>query len=124
MKAIESHTHDACITWRAGNGTILLQNVVRKDEECITSRISFWRNFINMYYRGSGSNVICCEGDGCNNGAHRHTHRKGENIPPGRQKFVLPGISDLTKNKNNGNIQWKWYKNFMSNFYLINLIVL
>jgi len=104
MKVIESNTHDACITWRAGNGTILLQNVVRQDEECITSRINFWKNFINMYYRGSGSTVTCCEGDGCNNGAHSITNRKDENISQSRLQFVLPGISDLTKNQNTGNI--------------------
>ena len=99
MKVIESHTHDACITWRAGNGTILLQNVVRKDEECKTPRINFWKNFINMYYRGSGSTVICCEGDGCNNGAQSLTNWKNENIPQSKLQFVLPGISDLKKSK-------------------------
>ena len=46
--------HDACITWRVGNGTVLLQNLVRFSEECAPSKIKFWSNFIDLYYRGTG----------------------------------------------------------------------
>ena len=60
--------HDACITWRVGNGSILLQNLVRYSEECTASKIKFWSKFIDLYYRGTGGNVQCCTNNGCNNG--------------------------------------------------------
>ena len=63
-----STQHDACITWRVGNGTVLLQNLVRFSEECAASKIKFWSNFIDLYYQGTGGNVQCCSGDGCNLG--------------------------------------------------------
>ena len=104
MKVIESNAHDACITWIAGNGTILLQNVVRKNEECITSRINFWKNFINMYYRGSGSTVVCCEGNGCNNGAQSHSRRNNGNNHRNRLQFGISGTRDSTEIHDTGNI--------------------
>ena len=94
MKIIESTTHDACITWRAGNGTVLLQNVVRASEECTTSRINFWSSFIDMYYRGSGSSVKCCQDEGCNSGFgnYRNTNRETNNL--NRVKFQFSGLQD------------------------------
>ena len=65
---VNSLAHDACITWRVGNGTVLLQNLVRLNEECTPSKVNFWSNFIDLYYRGSGGNVQCCSGNGCNTG--------------------------------------------------------
>ena len=65
---VNSLAHDACITWRVGNGTVLLQNLVRLNEECSPSKVNFWSNFIDLYYRGSGGTVQCCSGDGCNTG--------------------------------------------------------
>ena len=73
-----------------------------------------------MYYRGSGSTVMCCEGDGCNNGAQSLTNRKDENIPQNRMQFVLPGISDLSNIQNTGNIRLRWCKNW--GFLFKNLI--
>ena len=65
---VNSLAHDACITWRVGNGTVLLQNLVRLNEECTPSKVNFWSNFIDLYYRGSGGTVQCCSGNGCNTG--------------------------------------------------------
>ena len=93
-KLIESTTHDACITWRAGNGTILLQNVVRAAEECTTSRINFWSSFIDMYYKGSGSSVKCCQDDGCNSGAANYRERNQEQNNLNRIKFQPPSLID------------------------------
>ena len=94
IKIIESTTHDACITWRAGNGTVLLQNVVRASEECTTSRINFWSSFIDMYYRGTGSSVKCCQDEGCNSGLgnYRNTNRETNNL--NRVKFQFSGLQD------------------------------
>ena len=91
QKIVESNTHDACITWRAGNGTILLQNVVRRVEECTNSRIKFWSSFIDMYYRGSGSSVNCCQNEGCNDGAENFRDRNYETNNQNRIKFQLSG---------------------------------
>ena len=66
---VNSNTHDACTTWRVGNGSILLQNLVRFSEECTSSKINFWGNFIDLYYKGSGGSVQCCSTDGCNIGS-------------------------------------------------------
>ena len=109
-KVIESNAHDACITWRAGNGTILLQNVVRKDEECVKSRLTFWSQFIDLYYRGSGSTVTCCQGDGCNNGIHNFRNREDANMNQERLQSVLPGVSDLSGMHNLGTINIKLQK--------------
>lgn len=68
---VTSVTHDACITWRVGNGSILLQNLVRYSEECAQSKVSFWSNFIDLYYRGTGGNVQCCTTNGCNIGSEQ-----------------------------------------------------
>jgi hypothetical protein len=68
LALVNSMQHDACITWRVGNGTVLLQNLVRFSEECAPSKIKFWSNFIDLYYRGTGGNVQCCTGNGCNLG--------------------------------------------------------
>ena len=54
LALVNSMQHDACITWRVGNGTVLLQNLVRFSEECAPSKIKFWSNFIDLYYRGTG----------------------------------------------------------------------
>ena len=62
LALVNSMQHDACITWRVGNGTVLLQNLVRFSEECAPSKIKFWSNFIDLYYRGTGGNVQCCTG--------------------------------------------------------------
>ena len=68
-KMVESDAHDACITWRLGNGTVLLQNVVVFESECTVDKINFWTKFINLYYRSTGGEVRCCDADGCNTGA-------------------------------------------------------
>ena len=94
QKIVDSNTHDACITWRAGNGTILLQNVVRRAEECTKSRIDFWSSFIDMYYRGSGSTVNCCQTEGCNDGSGNFRDRNYKNNNQNRIKFQLSGIED------------------------------
>ena len=57
-KMVESDSHDACITWRLGNGTVLLQNVVVFKSECTVEKINFWTKFINLYYRSTGGEVI------------------------------------------------------------------
>ena len=49
--------HDACITWRHGNGSILLQNVVMSVSECSEERIQFWSRFVNLYYQTYGGSV-------------------------------------------------------------------
>ncbi len=66
---VNSQAHDSCITWRVGNGTVLLQNLVRFSEECTGSKINFWSKFIDLYYQGTGGSVQCCSGDGCNTGS-------------------------------------------------------
>ena len=58
LALVNSMQHDACITWRVGNGTVLLQNLVRFSEECAPSKIKFWSNFIDLYYRGTGKVII------------------------------------------------------------------
>ena len=93
---IESRAHDACITWRAGNGTILLQNVVRKDEECVQSRLDYWSQFIDLYYRGSGGTVICCNNNGCNNGIQRFRNTGNEKRNKERVQSIVPGVTDLS----------------------------
>ena len=94
IKVIESNDHDSCITWRAGNGTILLQNIVRQNEECLESRVMFWSNFINMYYQGSGSSVNCCQRDGCNRGLGQNfTPWSNENPNEQRLQVQFPGAS-------------------------------
>ena len=50
-KIVDSGTHDACITWRLGNGTVILQNVVMFENECTAAKIDFWTRFINLYYQ-------------------------------------------------------------------------
>ena len=41
---------------------------MRFSEECAASKIKFWSNFIDLYYQGTGGNVQCCTGNGCNLG--------------------------------------------------------
>ncbi len=65
---VDSLTHDSCITWRLGNGSVILQNAVIFEKECTPSKVEFWTNFINMYYSSKGSEVRCCNADGCNTG--------------------------------------------------------
>jgi len=67
-KSFTSGTHDACITWRLGNGTILLQNLVNAQEECTDEKVSFWSQFVDLYYKTYGGSVSCCYADGCNDG--------------------------------------------------------
>ena len=62
-------THNACITWRLGNGTILLQNLVSAEEECTDEKISFWSQFVDLYYKTVGGSVSCCYSDLCNDGS-------------------------------------------------------
>ena len=50
---VSSLSHDSCITWRNGNNTVLLQNLVRFSEECTTSKVDFWSKFIDLYYQGT-----------------------------------------------------------------------
>ena len=86
---VSSLTHDSCITWRNGNNTVLLQNLVRFSEECTTSKVDFWSKFIDLYYQGMGGMVKCCAVDGCNTGiaspadsnSNRFTQNPNNNIP-------------------------------------------
>ncbi|CAB4060665.1 unnamed protein product [Lepeophtheirus salmonis] len=102
-----SNEFNACVTWRLGNGTVILQNVVKFDEECTHSKIAFWSKFIDVYYGGNEKNsasVECCQDSGCNTGI-----KKKEILYPGppledmfssssasqilsRQRHVLPDI--------------------------------
>ena len=43
--------HDACITWKLGNGSVILQNVVVFENECTAPKIEFWTRFIDLYYQ-------------------------------------------------------------------------
>ena len=45
--------HDACITWKLGNGSVILQNVVVFENECTAPKIEFWTRFIDLYYQGT-----------------------------------------------------------------------
>jgi len=67
-KSFSSSSHDACITWRLGNGTILLQNLVNAQEECTDEKVSFWSQFVDLYYKTYGGSVSCCYADKCNDG--------------------------------------------------------
>lgn len=62
-KKFTSSSHDACITWRLGNGTILLQNLVHAQEECTDEKVSFWSRFVDLYYKTYGGSVSCCYTD-------------------------------------------------------------
>ena len=111
IKVIESNDHDSCITWIAGNGTILLQNIVRQNEECVESRVMFWSNFINMYYQGSGSSVNCCQRDGCNRGLGQNfTPWSNENINKQRLQVQFPEALHSSELEAASNIfKWKNY---------------
>ena len=69
LLVFSSETHNACITWRLGNGTILLQNLVSAEEECTDEKISFWSQFVDLYYKTVGGSVSCCYSDLCNDGS-------------------------------------------------------
>ena len=86
---VNSLSHDACITWRVGNGTVLLQNLVRLSEECTPSKVNFWSNFIDLYYRGSGGTVECCSGNGCNTGISNDVRVSDQSLP---NTEVFPGL--------------------------------
>ena len=88
---VNSLAHDACITWRVGNGTVLLQNLVRLSEECTPSKVNFWSNFIDLYYRGSGGTVECCSGNGCNTGTIINDVRASEQLPSSNTE-IFPGL--------------------------------
>ena len=68
-KSFTSDSHNACITWRLGNGTILLQNLVTAEDECTDEKISFWSQFVDLYYKTVGGSVSCCYSDLCNDGS-------------------------------------------------------
>jgi len=77
-KPFLSSAHDACIIWRHGNGSVLLQNLVVSQNECTYERIVFWSKFVDLYYKTYGGSVSCCFTDNCNDG------RQLPNIPPTR----------------------------------------
>ena len=68
-ETFSSSKHDACITWRLGNGTILLQNLVTAAEECSDEKVAFWSQFVDLYYSSVGGGVSCCYSDNCNDGS-------------------------------------------------------
>ena len=68
FQSFTSDSHSACITWRLGNGTILLQNLVTAEEECTDEKIAFWSQFVDLYYKTQGGAVSCCYSDLCNDG--------------------------------------------------------
>jgi len=63
-----SPNHNACITWKLGNGSVILQNLVTASEECTEEKIRFWSRFIDLYYNAYGGSVSCCFTDQCNDG--------------------------------------------------------
>lgn len=81
-KLFTSSTHDACITWRLGNGTVLLQNLVMAQEECTDEKVSFWSRFVDLYYKTYGGSVSCCYTDGCNDAS-----------PAGYPGPILPSVA-------------------------------
>jgi len=83
-KPFLSSAHDACITWRHGNGSILLQNLVSSQNECTDERVAFWSKFVDLYYKTYGGSVSCCYSDNCNDG------RNFPRFPPPR---VSPALS-------------------------------
>lgn len=83
-KPFLSSAHDACITWRHGNGSILLQNLVVSQNECTDERVAFWSKFVDLYYKTYGGSVSCCYSDNCNDG------RSFPRFPPPR---VSPALS-------------------------------
>ena len=104
-KLIDSSSHNACITWKLANGTVLLQNVVRFDEECLPQKIKFWSNFIDLYYKDSGGAVKCCRQPGCNNGLSTPSsppmesyNIRADYVPTGRPP-LQPQISDIRQSK-------------------------
>lgn len=68
FQSFTSDSHSACITWRLGNGTILLQNLVTAEEECTDEKVAFWSQFVDLYYKTAGGAVSCCYSDLCNDG--------------------------------------------------------
>jgi len=84
-KPVKSNTHDGCITWRHGNGSILLQNLVVSQNECTEERVAFWSKFVDLYYKTYGGSVSCCYSDNCNDG------RNFRQFPPPR---VSPPLSN------------------------------
>jgi hypothetical protein len=82
-KPVLSSGHDACIVWRHGNGSILLQNLVVSQNECTEDRVSFWSKFVDLYYKTYGGSVSCCYTDNCNDG------RNFPRLPPPRVSPVL-----------------------------------
>jgi hypothetical protein len=91
---VESSQHDACITWRLGNSTVILQNVVVFENECTAPKIDFWTRFIDLYYQSSGGAVSCCDNDGCNTGTEvgmtRQTSGVGGETADGGSGFGSP----------------------------------
>lgn len=47
------------MTWRLGNGTVILQNFVQFEEECTQERRHFWRRYIGAVWKMDGD-VECC----------------------------------------------------------------
>ena len=92
-KRFSSSSHDACITWRLGNGTILLQNLVNAQEECTDEKVSFWSRFVDLYYKTYGGSVSCCYTDGCNDA----TSSFGVPYPP-----VAPSLGRPIVDRNQG----------------------
>jgi len=116
-----SSTHDACITWRLGNGTILLQNLVTAQEECTDEKVAFWSQFVDLYYKTYGGSVSCCYADKCNDGqsafglyptkqfnpplpsSQLSLNQVGTRSPPSSLSSSLSGTSFLPNNNLNLN---------------------
>ena len=50
---------NACMTWRLGNGTVILQNFVRYEDDCTPSRRRYWRRYM-AYVWGMDGDIECC----------------------------------------------------------------
>lgn len=97
-KQFTSSSHDACITWRLGNGTVLLQNLVKAQEECTDEKVKFWSTFVDLYYKTYGGYVSCCYTDNCNDGVSSPIY----NMYPATQQQIgaqpsLGGSGALTR---------------------------
>ena len=105
-KSFTSDSHNACITWRLGNGTILLQNLVTAEDECTDEKIAFWSQFVDLYYKTQGGAVSCCYSDLCNDGTSAvglyptNTLSSGVVSVPGIPPPSFPGLSPPSENLN------------------------
>jgi len=122
-----SSSHDACITWRLGNGSIILQNLVSAADECTGEKVKFWSRFIDLYYNVYGGSVNCCYGDLCNDGhssAHTSFVQLGNKVNlPGAGFGLASSAQDfLPQPVNNGNCE-KYFEKISSDEWMPDILV-